>query len=66
MDPEQAAIVLALSTEEVLDLAAAIGANPDEGFSPEDLVAMAALVDADADEEEGEGEGEDEDDADDE
>ncbi len=46
MDPEQAAIVLAITVEEVEDLAAAVGADPDD-LGPEDLVSMASLLDDD-------------------
>jgi len=51
MDPEQAAITLGVSVEKVRDLAAEVGANPD-ALQPEDLVAMASLLDAEADEDE--------------
>jgi hypothetical protein len=62
MNPEQAAIVLAISVEEVEDLAATIGADLDDGLSPEQLVAMAAILDA---QEEGDEDGEDDQDGDD-
>jgi hypothetical protein len=51
MDPEEAAITLGVSVEEVEDLAAEVGADPDD-LGPEDLVAMASLLDAEADEDE--------------
>jgi hypothetical protein len=44
MDTEQAAITLGISPEDVEDLAAAIGADP-EDLGPEDLVEMASLLD---------------------
>jgi cell division protein YceG involved in septum cleavage len=55
MDPEQAAITLGVSVEKVRDLAAAVGADPDD-LEPEDLVAMASLLDAEADEDDDEDE----------
>jgi hypothetical protein len=48
MDSEQAAIVLAITVDDVQDLAAAIDADPDD-LAPEELVAMAALLDAEDD-----------------
>jgi hypothetical protein len=51
MNPEQAAITLGINVEEVEDLAAAVGADP-EDLTPEDLVAMATLLDEEEDDEE--------------
>jgi hypothetical protein len=62
MDPEQAAITLGVSVEKVKDLAAAVGADPDD-LEPEDLIAMASLLDDEDDEDAGD---EDDEDADDE
>jgi hypothetical protein len=49
MNPEQAAITLGINVEDVEDLAVAVGANLDD-LGPEDLVAMASLLDDEDDE----------------
>lgn len=51
MNIEQAAITLGIGIDEVEDLAVAIGADPDN-LEPDDLVAMAEILDEQDDDEE--------------
>lgn len=44
MNTEQAAITLGVTPEDVEDLAAAVDADPDD-LGPDDLVAMATILD---------------------